>query len=300
MDVNTKIMITGGTGYLGSNLAEYLADQGHQVTAVGRKDFSFKNKNIHFLAKDVRELNREDVKEFNSIFHLAAVSPNNSKLEPAEIYKQNVESMLHLLELIENISTPIKIIFASSAGVYGRGQKRFSEKDFLSPIDLYACSKASCEQLINVYAKKNPNIKILILRLANVYGPGQKPDFVIPDTFAKISQSYANNSKEIIIFNGQSIRDFIYVDDCIKAITLASDKSLSGTYNIGTGKATRIVDLASQLIVLSKKPLDIKEENQNQDANILNISKIRKEGWVPRTTLKKGLKATYKSYLKKI
>lgn len=297
MDHNVKILITGGTGYLGSRLAEYLAEKGHNVTAIGRKEINFKNKNIHFLSKDVRELNLEDINGFNYIFHFAAVSFNNSKLEGEEIYKQNIESMLQLLELIKNKPSPTKFIFASSAGVYGRGPKKFSEEDALKPMDLYSCSKASCEQLIHAYAKTNPNLRPLIFRIANIYGSGQRAGFVIPDTIARINQS---SSGELAVFNGQSVRDFIYVEDCITMIVLALEKDLVGTYNLGTGKRTKIAELALQLIKLSKKSLIIKEEDKNQDANALNISKIKKELWAPKTSLKKGLKETYKSYLKSI
>ncbi|MEK6939053.1 MAG: NAD(P)-dependent oxidoreductase [Nanoarchaeota archaeon] len=299
MDTNVKILITGGTGYLGSHLTEYLADQGYNVTALGRKEFIFKNKNINLLSKDVRELIFEDLQGFSHIFHLAAISPNNKNngVDEAEIYRQNVESTLHLLELIKNKSSSTKLIFSSSAGVYGRGSKRFSESCSFNPIDLYSCSKASCEQLIKVYAHKNSNIKPLILRIANIYGPGQKLGFVIPDTIARINQSDSGLDGEIAVFNGQSVRDFIYIDDLIAAISMALEKELTGTYNIGTGKPTLIIELASQLIRISKKQLVIKEENKNQDVNVLNISKIKKEGWTPQPSLKKGLKETYKSYL---
>jgi len=296
METRKRILITGGTGYLGSRLARDLADK-HDVTILGRRDTCFDSLHIKKICKDLCELTPEEVSEFEVIFHLAALFPNNCKLSPAEIFSQNLAATHHLLNLIEKQNHPVKLIFSSSAGVYGRGSKKFSEKSHTNPGELYFCSKSCCEQLIRTYAYKNPDLKPLIFRISNLYGPEQKQIAVITETIKKILFCSSKNNAPLVVKNGSAARDFLYVDDCIKALIFGLEKDLAGTYNLGTGKGTKISALVSIMVRISKKEIPLIIEDDTSDINILNITKLKKEGWNPQTSLIKGLKQTYNQAL---
>ncbi len=314
--IKEKVLITGGKGFLGSYLAKALSTQGAKVTINLRgageildgKDKLNGTENYSFLTKDIMEITAEELLPYSIIFHLAALTPQKSSNEE-EIYTKNVAMVKHLLEMLARNRQKVKFVFASSAGVYGFApEKVFREEDVLNPQNAYAKAKAEGEKLIREYAQKFHFLSdYLILRLANIYGLGQQKGWFIPDTIEKIRKAIPNPEtgknpeterkeweKEITIFNGDSIRDFIYVEDAVEAMLVLVKSGKLGVFNVGGGKSHSLREITSQLVDLSADGITVHYVNKAVNENALDITKMTQTiKWKPKVALKIGLKKVW-------
>lgn len=302
MMIKEKVLITGGTGFLGGYLAKALAAQGAEVVINSRRAGEKLNGNerYSFLVKDVLEITAEELLPYSVIFHLAALTPQKSPDEE-EIYTQNVEMVKHLLERLARNRQKVKFVFASSAGVYGFASgKKFREDDSLNPQNAYARAKAEGEKLIKEYAARHHFLSdYLIMRMANLYGPGQKPGWFVSDTINKIKKAVINpetREKEIIIFNGNSVRDFVDVEDAVEAILKLLEKSQNGIFNIGGGERHSLQEATSELIKLCSEQIVVHYVNKAVNENALDITKTTQATkWEPKVALKIGLKRVWEN-----
>ncbi len=306
MMIKEKVLITGGNGFLGKYLAKALAAQGAEVTINSRKAREILNgkeklnrtENYSLLTKDIMEITAEELLPYSIIFHLAALTPQKSSSEE-EIYTKNVEMTQHLLEMLARNRQKVKLVFVSSAGVYGFAAKKvFREEDALNPQNAYAKAKVEGEKLIQEYAQKFTFLSdYLILRLANIYGLGQQRGWFVPDTIEKIRNAIPNSEtgkNEITIFNGDSIRDFIYVEDAVEAILVLIKSGKRGIFNVGGGKQHSLREITSELIDLSSEIITVHYVNKAVNENALDITKIiQATKWKPKVALKIGLKRVW-------
>ncbi|MBT3297552.1 NAD-dependent epimerase/dehydratase family protein [archaeon] len=268
------ILITGGTGFIGWQLAQGLAKKRYNVTVLSRNKIDFKIPGIKLLNKDIIDLKKEDIINFTHIFHFATATNNSNTVQS---YLDDIKLTSHLLELINYTNNKIKIIYSSSAGVYGfEKDKKFKETDKLNPLTFYTCSKVAGEDLIKTYSNKNPNIKHLIFRISNVYGPTQKEGRLIPDLISRIKNAKRLEINELTVQNCDSSRDFIFIDDLVRYLIYLFNFKENSTYNLGSGVSTKVKEVALIIQKELNQNLKIISKN-NPNHNCLNIDKLDTE-----------------------
>ena len=249
-----KFLITGGAGFIGSNTAEYFYNNGHDVYILDNLSTG-KIENIpfipddHFLNIDIREYNKVEllIKEhqFDVIIHLAAVvSVVDTINDPITSNEVNIVATLKLLEFNRKHNKNIKkIVFASSAAIYGKDPiLPKCVNSAVRPESPYAIQKYAGEQYLRVYSKLY-SLPTVQLRFFNVYGPKQNPKSPYSGVLSIIKERFDSNGK--FIFNGDGLqsRDFVYVKDVVKAITIVidSNEAIGNIYNVGSGKANTLL-----------------------------------------------------------
>jgi len=300
-----KVLVTGGAGFIGSHLVDELINRGYEVIVLDnfysgkienlRKNL--KNKNFKLIKGDIRNIKdvKKAVKDVNAIFHLAAIVSVPLSIEnPILVNEVNVLGSLNVLKIAieENVD---KFIYASSCAVYGEAENLpIKEEDKLNPLSPYASSKISVEYYCKVFYKVY-GLKTVCLRYFNVYGPRQKTGEyagVIPSFIERI----INDKPPIIYGNGEQTRDFVYVKDVVDASIKALEKeeAIGEVFNIGSGKAITINQLAEILLEIfgkeKLKPIYEKErigDIKNSYASIDKVSKILE--YKPKYTLRNGL-----------
>jgi UDP-glucuronate 4-epimerase len=304
-----NFLVTGGAGFIGSNLCERLLNAGHSVWAFDDLnsfyDVSLKHRNIReiqalakpftFVQGDITdrsavdELFRET--KFDQVIHLAArAGVRPSLLEPALYQRVNVEGTVNILEAARNTGVK-KLILASSSSVYGLNSKvPFSEADpIFKAISPYAASKLSCEALGHVYHHIY-GLDITMLRFFTVYGPRQRPDLAIYK-FAQLITA----GKPIPVFgDGSTARDYTFVADILDGIVACTERNLGyEVFNLGesqTVKLSYMIELLEQ--ALGKKALIDRQPMQPGDVPLTfaDISKAQKLlGYAPRVKIEQGI-----------
>lgn len=296
-----KILITGGNGLIGNQVCKVLSSKGHKLISLD-KSIKYKNtKNIFYIKGDilnVKDLNQK-LKNFkiDIILHFAAnLGVEKTEKNSFDCLNINIEGTKNILNLC--IKNKIKrIIFASSSEVYGNGKKKpITEKDELMPKSSYGVSKLAGEYYVKAFNEKY-GLRYNILRFFNVYGPEQRDDFVISIFKKKIN----DNSFLNIYGSGNQIRAFCHVIDAAKAIDLIIRRGKKNQiYNIGNdSEPTKIIDLARQMVKISKKKIRIvkipfNKSDRSIDREIFirqpNIKKLKKHTkYLPTIDLSKGL-----------
>jgi len=194
--------------------------------------------------------------EYDVVIHLAAkISVSESIKNPESTFNNNVKGTQNVLDACSKNNIK-KIIAVSTAAVYQNvlSQTILDESSPVEPLSPYGVSKLEMENKIINFTSKN-NTNAIILRLFNVYGLGQSPEYA--GVITKFLSDLSNNNSLTIFGDGKQTRDFIYIDDVINAIILSLDKTITGIYNIGSGHSISILDLAKLMIKQSGKNLKI-------------------------------------------
>lgn len=276
----SRYIITGGQGFIGSKI----------VAATSGRSFDLKsNLDIRDKAKLA-----EYVWGMDGVFHCAAkISvPESFKMEQ-EYHSTNVEGTRTLAHVAKEHNT--KVVFSSSASVYGTIEEIVTEESPTGPISPYAQNKLDGEQIL-----RDEGVPTVVLRYFNVYGPGQSDEYAgVIGIFIK--KALAN--EDILIHgDGKQTRDFIYVDDVVDANILAMkyDKQNFNTFNIASGDSVTVLEIAEKIIEMTNSNSEIlfgpTREGDVQDSRV-DISKARAElGWMPKVTLEEGLRKTVEYY----
>lgn len=305
-----NVLITGGAGFIGSNLTESLLREGDwQVTivddlndfydpAIKRANLETirKSGDIQFFEADIRDFDRLkevfDETEFDCIVHLAARAGVRPSLSQPRLYSEtNINGTLNLLELARDYDVP-QFVFGSSSSVYGVNEKvPFAEDDRIhQTISPYAATKAAGELLCHTYSHLF-NIRCVCLRFFTVYGARQRPDLAI-HKFAKL----ITEGKSIQVFgDGTTRRDYTYVDDILQGIraSMAYDGSMYEVFNLGESETTelsRLIELLENS--LGKKAVIDRQEMQPGDVPITyaDISKAKRLlNYNPQTKIEEGI-----------
>ena len=298
-----KILITGGAGFIGSHLTEFLSKKNNIIVidnfSHGNK-IKRLNKNIKIIKGDVRDADLLNFYSRNctSIFHLAAV------LGVDIVSKKNLETMECEFEGIQNVCNAAKrnkinkIVYSSSSGVYGKlnYKKNVKESATVAPVSAYSVSKRACEFYLKSFYQEN-KITAIAVRLFNLYGPRQDDRMVIARF---IKQALAN--KPITVYgSGKQTRDFTYIDDCIKVFDLLN-KKIKGFHiiNSSKGKDFNILGLAKKIkknLKSKSKIIHLKVPKNLEEFQVLkrcgDSSKLNKLiNYKPSTNFITGLQKT--------
>lgn len=314
-----KVLITGGLGFLGSNLAHRLAELGAKVTALdcllkvhGGNPFNFQGigRRARWIKGDIRNapLVKKLVKDQDVLFNIAAQTSHTDSMEnPLLDVDINNRGQINLLEACRRINPGIRIVYCSTRAVYGSTtEKIISEKVLPNPLDIYSVDKLAGEHYHKIYSTVF-GLNATILRVANGYGPRaqmKQPSFGILNWFIRL----AIDNGEIRIFgDGMQIRDYAYVDDIVEAFlkTGASNHLRGEVLNVGSGKGVPLIEIVKQIVKIAGKGRIVyvpwPEKNKKIDVGdfIADVGKIQKAtGWEAKTDLKTGLKKTIEFYEK--
>ena len=293
-----KILVTGGAGFIGSHIVEYLIQRGDDVVVLDdlsngkMQNLSKVSNNINFVNGDVRDykLVEQLVKDVDGVFHEAALVsvPESFKMQN-EYFDVNVNGTENILKLAKEYG--FKIVYASSSSVYGNPKSvPIKEDDDKSPLNPYAKTKLEDELLVEKYSEMD--VHVIGLRYFNVFGRRQSKEYagVIKLFLEKIQQ----NQAPIINGDGFQTRHFVYVEDVVKANILAMDSNIKFKFfNVGTGFSISILDLANVCIEasgLSLKPVHGPELPGDILESKADLELIKKSlGWKPITKLEDWL-----------
>ncbi len=297
-----KILITGGAGFIASNITDALLDEGHKVFVLDNLSTGFEknvNPKAEFIKADICDKQIADLfdkEKFDLVNHHAAqMDVRRSVADPAFDANTNILGTINLLQ--NCVRTGVKkFMFASTGGaVYGE-QNYFpaNEKHPANPLSPYGISKLSVEKYLYFY-KVQYNLNYTILRYANIYGPRQNP-FGEAGVVAIFSSRMLKNEKTIINGSGLQTRDYVFVGDVVKANLLTLKDEANDIYNIGTGIETNVNEL---FITLRNITGYTHEEKHGPAApgeqmrSVISSEKIfNKFGWKPSTGIQDGLKKT--------
>lgn len=296
-----RVCVTGGTGFVGSNLVQTLTEDGHQVDVLARGDH-----------KDLREevtLTRGDVREFESlptfepydlVIHLAGVvSIQQSVANPKNTFQINGLGTQNVLERA-HLDDVNKFIYLSSGAVYGKPQYLpIDESHPTQCLHPYASSKLAGENVVEAYANTY-DLSAITLRAFTLYGPGQQTDNLVPSV---ISQIYEGKS-EILLGNTEPTRDFTYIDDLVTAIQTVKEESVDiyEVYNVGSGYETSVKEIVDELIEASGMNIDVDSRKSGRSSHIeidrmvADISRLEQLGWTPNYDVKSGVKETLEQF----
>lgn len=296
-----KILVTGGAGFIGSNVVDAYVVAGHEVVVVDDLS-SGKKENLNPAAKfyklDITSKKLEDVfkKEKPQIVnhHAAQIDVRKSIEDPAFDVKVNVLGMINLLNCCVKYKVQ-KVIFASTGGaLYGEIKDRADEKHEMNPISSYAIDKFAAELYLGAYAE-NHGLKYTVLRYANVYGPRQDPHGeagVVAIFCGKILKGEA----PFIYGDGNQLRDYVYIEDIVKVNELALEKGDNDVFNIGTARGSSVNDLFKILKAASdftKGAIYKPSRTGELQRSVLYADKARRIlGWSPQVEIASGLEKT--------
>lgn len=298
-----RSIITGGAGFIGSNLTDHLVRIGHKVIVLDNF-VSGKKKNLsHIRKQDVKIIKIDISKSKNLdkyfkgahyVFHLAALAQIIPSIKnPKKYFKNNVIGTLRVVEAAKRAKIK-KFVYAASSSCYGTPKKLpTSEKDKIDLKNPYAATKFIGEEIVMRYASmfKMPNIS---LRFFNVYGPRLNTSGQYSAVIGNFLSQKKNNKALTIVGDGTQTRDFIHVDDLINAcVKVIKSKKINKIYNLGSGKKTSIKAIAK---IFGAKKKFIANRPGEAKNSLADISKIKKDtNWKPAISVEEGIKRLLKT-----
>lgn len=302
-----KILIAGGAGFIGSHLVNRLISLNYRVIVLDNLSTGKKenlNSRVKFYLADIR--NESSVEKI-----FKKERPDVVINQAAKVYWQEEEkdltsdlstSVIGTINLLKNcVKYKVeKFIFASSISVYGRQPNKIKAgedaainfAEMPNILFSYGFSKYSAERYI-IYFHKLYGLKYTILRYAHVFGPGQEADAI-----AKFINKAINNKKIIIYGDGEQCRDYLFIDDAVRATILSITKGDNRLFNIGSGSRTSVNELVKKIMAATKQKIGYTYADKNQDSLkfCLDISLAKKKlGWKPTVSLPAGILKTYKT-----
>jgi len=306
-----NVVITGGCGFIGSNLAHELVKV-DEVTVIddlstGRSENNedlLDNENYRFVEGSITDLNllKQVFDGVDYVFHQAAIpSVPRSIKDPAKTNEVNISGTLNVL-LAADQEDVKKVVYASSSSVYGETPVLPKEEGMIpDPLSPYAVSKLAGEYYCKVFAEIY-GLKTASLRYFNVYGPKQDPSSEYAAVIPKFITRVLNGKPPVICGDGEQTRDFTFVKDVVSANILAAGSSKTGVFNIGSGERVSVNELAAAVIEASATGTDpgiLHAEPRDGDVrhSLADISRAGSIGYKPSYTLTDGLKETIGSFL---
>lgn len=299
-----KILITGGCGYIGTNLVNFFLKQNHKVTVIDTQwfgNFLPKSKNLEVIKLDLRNIKKVLLKNFSTVIHLASISNDpSSDLNPKLAWEIGPLATYELLELSRKKKVK-NFIYASSGSVYGISNKnRVDETTSKLPLSDYNKQKMVTEKVIETYSK---DFRTVIFRPATVCGLSKRLRLDVSVNLLTY-QAFKNN--EITVLGGKQIRPNIHIDDMVSLYNFAiKNKNLNGIFNAGFENIS-ILDIAKKISKITGCKISIKKSNDPRSYR-LDSSKIISKGFKPRKNVdtaiyelinffkKENFKKTYKN-----
>jgi UDP-glucose 4-epimerase len=290
-----RAIVTGGAGFIGSHLVDALVAGGNEVTVVDNLS-SGKRENLNpdatFVESDIRE--GLDAGGAEIVFHLAAQADVQTSVNRPD-YDADV-NVLGTVRVLEGArAAGAQVVFASTGGaIYGECEEPATEQAPRRPMSPYGIAKLCAEEYLQGWNRIH-GTRHVVLRLANVYGPRQDSSLE-GGVVAIFLERMARGEETVIYGDGLQERDFVYVGDLVEAMLAAQGRD-GGTFNVGTGVPTSVLDLHSACRAVSGSEAEPRfEEARLGDVrrSVLDVSQTSNElGWVPGLSLHEGLRRTW-------
>jgi GDP-4-dehydro-6-deoxy-D-mannose reductase len=297
----SRILITGGTGFVGSHLIHFLKSYASRIAVLASGGSSRPELDVDYYEIDIRDRGevRSVVQELkpNQIYHLAAVSAvGPSWSNPQLTYEVNVFGANNLFSAAMSLPSPPRILNVSTAHVYAPSSRALSEDSLVQPNNPYAASKAMAELLVVEYQKHAAG-GIITARAFNHTGPGQPPNFVLPSIAKQFAEIEAGlQTPRLAVGNIEVKRDFTDVRDVVRAYCMLLDKGKPGEiYNVCSGYAIRLADIIQMFESVSGTKITIETDAARVRCNDVSEicgdpKKIREvTGWYPQISLPKTI-----------
>jgi UDP-N-acetylglucosamine 4-epimerase len=316
MDISTKrILVTGGAGFIGSHIAEYLLKFGAKfVRVIDNLSTGTLNNITHLFQYDNFEFIEGTITDYDFclkatdgidiVCHQAAVTSVPKSIEcPQEYHDINVTGFLNILNAAKNNNIK-RIVYASSSAVYGDDINLKKQEDVLGKqLSPYATTKYIDEIYANMYTRLY-GMECIGLRYFNVFGPRQDPNGAYAAAIPKFIQQLKKGVSPIIYGNGLQTRDFTYVVNIVNAnfigMTICNSECYGQAYNIGTGTATTVLDLVnniSNILDTNVTPIFVEKRNGDIEHSLADVNKAKKMlNWVPIVSFVDGISITIESF----
>jgi UDP-glucose 4-epimerase len=304
-----RVGITGGAGFIGSNLAQHLVKSGYTVSVLDNLETGFLSNlegvNANLVRADLKNLNEVEgffqKEEIDYCIHLGALGSVPRSIDtPRASFEANAIATLNVLESVKKRSIPI--IFSSSSSVYGKNPKLPKiEKDWLSPISPYAASKLAAEAMTLAF-RESYGISTLVYRLFNVYGPKQNPDSLYAAVIPKWIFAAFKGEPLVVYGDGEQKRDFTFVDDVVQILSRSIRENHDADYpvNLAFGNPVTLNEIIGVFksyfggIKVEYKEIR-KGDIRNSESNPKALSDLH-NNQIKETPLEKGLIATFDWY----
>jgi UDP-glucose 4-epimerase len=301
-----RVGITGGAGFIGSNLAQHLVKSGYTVSILDNLETGFLSNlegiNANLVRADLKNLNEVEVffqkEEIDYCIHLGALGSVPRSIDtPRASFEANAIATLNVLESVKKRSIPI--IFSSSSSVYGKNPKLPKiEKDWLSPISPYAASKLAAEA-ITLSFRESYGISTLVYRLFNVYGPKQNPDSLYAAVIPKWIFAAFKGEPLVVYGDGEQKRDFTFVNDVVQILSRSIRENHDADYpvNLAFGNPVTLNEIIGVFksyfggIKVEYKEIR-KGDIRNSESNPETLSELH-DNQIKKTPLEVGLVATF-------
>lgn len=291
-----KCLVTGGAGFIGSVLVDRLIELGNKVICIDNE--SAKNEIFYWNSKasNIKEniLTFEKINKYfqdvDYVFHLAAESRITNAIEnPIHTYEVNLLGTENILKscLIHNVK---RFILSSTSSVYGLNKAPNIETDSFDCLNPYSLSKLFSEQISNYY-NKNFNLPVTILRYFNVFGARAPSNGQYAPVTGIFMRQFKQNQPLTIVGDGSSLRDFVHVDDVVKAniifINQKQKNEFNDTFNVGSGENISVKSIAD---MISNNQTFVPPRQGEAKITLANIEKIKNiTGWMPSTSITKWI-----------
>lgn len=289
-----RVIVTGGAGFIGHHLVRALEDRGDEVLVIDDLSGEIRGGLRPNTRLERLDITRSDLRRPiarwrpSVVYHLAAqVSVPRSMQDPEHDLQVNGIGTLRVVEAVKSAGVP-RLVFTSSGGaIYGDTEKPATETSPSKPLSYYGVHKLLAEQYV-----RWSGVDCAIARPSNVYGPGQPAggEGAVIAAFVSAAQ---HSSKLVIHGDGTQRRDYLHVADLVSALLLLGDCGESGTWNVSSGVATSVLELAGLLEQLAGRPLSITHGDRRPGdvkESCLASDRIRMLGWAPRVSLAEGLR----------
>ena len=301
-----RVGITGGAGFIGSNLAQHLVKYGYTVSVLDNLETGFLSNlegvNANLVRADLKNLNEVEgffqKEEIDYCIHLGALGSVPRSIDtPRASFEANAIATLNVLESVKKRSIPI--IFSSSSSVYGKNPKLPKiEKDWLSPISPYAASKLAAEAMTLAF-RESYGISTLVYRLFNVYGPKQNPDSLYAAVIPKWIFAAFKGEPLVVYGDGKQKRDFTFVDDVVQILSRSIRENHDADYpvNLAFGNPVTLNEIIGVFksyfggIKVEYKEIR-KGDIRNSESNPETLSELH-DNQIKKTPLEVGLVATF-------
>ena len=297
-----KILVTGGAGFIGSHIVDAYINQGHEVIIIDNLSTGVKSNlspQAKFYELDIRspeaaQVVRSETPDLIS-HHAAQIRVDIAAKDPIFDVQVNILGFLNLLQSAQEVKSVKKIILASTGGaMYGPKPTPFVETMIPQPLSPYGISKHADELYLYFYQQQY-GIDYTALRYANVDGPRQNPHGEA-GVVAIFCDKFLTHQQPVINGDGKQTRDYVYVSDVVKANLIATEKNVTGEFNIGTGIETdvnQIYDLVRQEFNSQQQAVHGPPRPGEQPTSSLDYSLAQaKLGWQPTIPLKDGIRST--------
>lgn len=253
------ILVTGAAGFVGSNVVKELTRQGHTVIALDHFQWGSPERLKGFsgtvIQSDICTFDWDSVKEgLDAVIHEAAIT-DTTITDERQMLAVNTEAFARLVDFAKRAR--VRVVYASSAGVYGNGAVPMRETNPMTPENIYGVSKMKMDELTRKTMRESPEMRLVGLRYFNVYGPGEDHKKKASSMMWQLAQQMKAGKRPRIFKYGEQKRDFVYVKDVVKATIAGLSAKSSGVVNVGSGHAetfNRVIQVLNTVLGYTYEP----------------------------------------------